>query len=1051
MLRIFALLCVGLAGVARAAPGDADWEALLALERGVWDAGSQTTGKTLWLRVGTADGKWRPDVWGYSRDFNPGDYVGVITGASQAGGESELAIRLVVDVHLNRGKIGRSGLGEYRVRFKQAGRKVEGSWQGTFCGEAGKGAVGGTVEPVRPRTAGFKPPVPGERPYLLLRKSDLPAVRKKLESAWGRQLVPRLTGDDAKSATRMAVGHGLLYALTGEKQYAEKAQQLIEADIHAGKWVRTEVHHPYVKVHDAGIAAGEAAIAFDLIHGACTPEFRRNMIALFARRAPYLWGSPANWSDTSNWSAMYRSGTGMCGLALVGEEEDFWPRPAEPKIVVVDADARLSAAGLDGAAVAVLESGKPIANWLRTGPLPLGLASDPTEAVGGANARIIAGTKVSVNCVVRRKGACATETVTSAFEKPKSAGEGGPGVFQVGGWGSRLGATVFFHTVLDNNRPGRYAIRFPPKERPYWFLYPYVFINGRRLRSGDLVNLPKGRFAVLAPVQAGHCRTNERILWALTLTAVSDQDAQAWLAQRKAEHVLELTRWQIMRDVARARGCNPWGLHWARVGRQWVENWATWAVGSFGWAMAGEAYTQHSYRAVLPFAHAYRNALGEDLVGRPNMRMVLPRYVGLTMFRRDGAFMQSYGPGGSPCGVDNYARGFALVPDAMKPAVLWGWNRTRKLAEEGRLKGEYLTEDFLDPLSAAFLLVNCPGPASGVAEKDPGQVLPNVMLDDWKGGFAFRNRWRDGDDIVATIYLNWNNAGGEWDSAETGDFRISGLGSDWAVRGAGWGCTGEKTPIPRRANQNVLELGEAVEQGAPAPGRFFRASKDGSAILTLDMDYVYASLKKARSGRTLPPLPVHPRKGTADVYHDLGIKGLRGWAVDYSGAAGVPALFAVADKVAGSAGNSRWHLVTERKNAVEISGNAFTIRGADGATLRGTVLAPASPTIAARPQTLGHEAAYDGHHVTRSFDRTVIDIPVKDFVFVVMTLQKGDAPKATVRGAGEKATATIGSQTISFDGEKIVLGQFAGDLRREYPQGLGSVRRYQPLGPRASP
>jgi hypothetical protein len=379
-----------------------------------------------------------------------------------------------------------------------------------------------------------------------------------------------------------------------------------------------------------------------------------------------------------------------------------------------------------------------------------------------------------------------------------------------------------------------------------------------------------------------------------------------------------------------------------------------------------------------------------------------------------------------------------LAPDQLKSAVSWGWNRTQKLAADGKLKGAYLTEDFLDPMSAAFMFVNYPDPA-GHAEKNPGDVLPRVLLDDWKGGFAFRNRWQDGDDIVATIYENWNNAGGEWDGAETGDFRISGLGTDWAVRGAGWGCTGEKTPIPRRANQNILEVAEPAEQGAPALSQFLKASKDGSAILTMDMNYVYASLKKSGSGRVLPPLPTHPRKGIADVYYDSGIKGLRGWAVDYSGASGSPALFAVVDKVTGSAGNNRWHLVTDKSLPVVVAGNVFTIRAANGATLRGTVLAPSSPTITTRAETLGHEAAYDGDHQTRSFDRTIIDIPAKDFVFVVMTLQKGDGPAATVQGAGEKTQAAIGKQTVGFDGGKIVLGQFAGDLQVVGP--LAAVQR----------
>jgi hypothetical protein len=1028
------MLCrAGPAGWAAAAPGDpisSQWEGLLALDQGAWDAGKQAAGKTLWLRVEKADGQWRPEVWGYCRDLNAGDYLGTIAGSSQAGGETELAVRLVVDVHIEKKGQGRSGLGEYKIRFKSNGSKIEGAWQGTFCGEPGQGKVAGTVEPVRPRAAGFAPPSAGEHPVLLLRKADLPALRKKLQSPWGQRLAQKLTAKDDKSMTRMAVGHGLMYALTGDTKYAETAQQLIEADIHAGKWIRTEVHYPYVKVHDAGIVAGEAAIAFDLIHDACTPEFRKNLVDLFARRAFYLWGCPANWSDTSNWSAMYRSGTGMCGLALLGETKDFWPKPPEPRIVRVEPDAALASAPPSGAPIAVLQSGQPVAEWLQTGPLPLGLASDPADALGGLNARIGAGMKVTANAIVKDKtGVLKAETVTKTFDLSKSGRTDRPGVFKLGG--GRLGATVFFFTILENPQPGCYMLdQLSGKRQHQWFLYPYVFINGQRFRDGDHVYLPQGRFAVLAPVQTGHCRSNEQILWALTFTAVTEQGAQAWLAQQKADHALEMARWQIMQDVARARGgCNPWGLYWAGVGRQWIENWATWAVGSFGWAMAGEAYTQHAYRAVLPFAHCYRNALGTDLVGRPNLRMTLPRYAGQTMFRADGAFLQGYGPGGSPLGVDNYARGFGLVPDALKPAVLWAWNRTQKLADDGKLKGAYLTEDFLDPMSAAFMFVNYPDPSGGIAEENPAKALPKVLLDDWKGGFAFRNRWQDGDDVVATIYLNWNFAGGEWFSEETGDFRISGLGVDWAVRGVGWGCTGEKTPVPKQPNQNVLELSEPVERGAPAFSRFFKASKDGSAILALDLDYVYANVKKKGDGKTLPPLPAHPRTGMADVYFDRGIKGLRGFAADYSGAAGVPALFAVVDKVTGSAGSNGWHLVTDKSLPVEIAGNVFVIRGANGATLKGTVLAPASPAITTRAQTFGHEATYNGDHQTRTYDRTIIDVPAKDFVFVVMTLQQGNGPAVTAQGTGVATRAALGKQTVGFDGEKIVLGQFAGDLQ----------------------
>ena len=44
-------------------------------------------------------------------------------------------------------------------------------------------------------------------------------------------------------------------------------------------------------------------------------------------------------------------------------------------------------------------------------------------------------------------------------------------------------------------------------------------------------------------------------------------------------------------------------------------------------------------------------------------------------------------------------------------------------------------------------------------------------------------------------------------------------------------------------------------------------------------------------------------------------------------------------------------------------------------------------------------------------------------LFVVMTLQKGDAPEVKVEGTGLDAKVAVGRQVISFDGEKIVLVQ----------------------------
>ena len=69
-----------------------------------------------------------------------------------------------------------------------------------------------------------------------------------------------------------------------------------------------------------------------------------------------------------------------------------------------------------------LRSGETIKQWLSAGPLPLGHLADPTTALGGATAKITAGTKVTVTAPRRDKAAgVKMETVTRTFEPAKTA------------------------------------------------------------------------------------------------------------------------------------------------------------------------------------------------------------------------------------------------------------------------------------------------------------------------------------------------------------------------------------------------------------------------------------------------------------------------------------------------------------------------------------------------------------------------------------------------------------------------------------------------------
>jgi hypothetical protein len=110
--------------------------------------------------------------------------------------------------------------------------------------------------PWHARPKGFEPPKAGEHPRLLFRRSDLPALRKKAQTAEGKAILRRLrqlldgkqgetmttvfrSGEKAPGKNNNAeqpgiytighvAGYGLLYQLTGEKKYAEFGRRCFE-------------------------------------------------------------------------------------------------------------------------------------------------------------------------------------------------------------------------------------------------------------------------------------------------------------------------------------------------------------------------------------------------------------------------------------------------------------------------------------------------------------------------------------------------------------------------------------------------------------------------------------------------------------------------------------------------------------------------------------------------------------------------------------------------------------------------------------------------------
>jgi len=272
-------------------------------------------GKDLMLYLGYKDGKVRPRFMAWagmrrdrvaeepkSRRYNAMDHEGVVTTAEQQG--DTLTLEVELDIHPDPWVPG--GKAHYTITLEQDGRSFTGTYQGTFKGQAVEGKAAGNVsEQPWPRPVeGWQPLKPGEHPRLMFRGSDIEAIRRRAATPTGQLIVKRIrdllggdgtafptehsTATDAYGKARKpgpgsytighAGGYGMLYQLTGDKQYADLARQAVELSFSGvrDRDQRYSWQNPGGKLR-AGPSYAAIAYAYDLCYDAWDEDFRRKV------------------------------------------------------------------------------------------------------------------------------------------------------------------------------------------------------------------------------------------------------------------------------------------------------------------------------------------------------------------------------------------------------------------------------------------------------------------------------------------------------------------------------------------------------------------------------------------------------------------------------------------------------------------------------------------------------------------------------------------------------------------------------------------------------
>ncbi len=183
-----------------------------------------------------------------------------------------------------------------------------------------------------------------------------------------------------------------------------------------------------------------------------------------------------------------------------------------------------------------------------------------------------------------------------------------------------------------------------------------------------------------------------------------------------------------------------------------------WGDGGYyreGWG-ASRLGTQGAF---LPFLQALRVAGGRDYLQseRPNATLATlvprchlvlgpPAYMP-TRSNMAAAFDEAMPPAAFAYG-GIFSEGFGAIAERHKPALLWTYHRIANARGEDVFDtaGPY-------PHRAMLALVNWPTFA-GIAEANPAEVLPLAIRDTMYEHFAFRNRFRDADDILVTLLVN---------------------------------------------------------------------------------------------------------------------------------------------------------------------------------------------------------------------------------------------------------------------------------------------------------
>ena len=272
-------------------------------------------------------GKCDSEIWGYAPRFNKDvEHQGEIT-VTPTDNSWNLAVKLHIRSHPSNPQLEPA---YYNLEIIPYQGKLIGSYVGKYQKRQLAGKVKGSKSKLQSVSLDNHQPIqPQEHPRLIFRKQELPLLRKKAQTPYGKAIISRLEKALKEkiyyeayvpNGGYHATGHCFLSLLRDEPESAAIAWEIVEQSLkQPGK--RFLEHAPIV----AGVA-----MAYDLCYSMWDESQRRKITRWLANQAVKLTKGDTprrGWNNNpwSNWYARARGASGLAALAVLYEPEEYLP------------------------------------------------------------------------------------------------------------------------------------------------------------------------------------------------------------------------------------------------------------------------------------------------------------------------------------------------------------------------------------------------------------------------------------------------------------------------------------------------------------------------------------------------------------------------------------------------------------------------------------------------------------------------------------------------------------------------------------------------------